>query len=201
MSQKPKKRRRGPYKKKRKNPYPRTPQKPGAQRFFKGGKPTKKQLKDLRELASNGINQKIIAAHFGVSIKTFARCLAEKKSPMSLAYYRGYAEARENIMNKLFHLATTYKEGEGHPVLLMFLGKTICGLTEKPDTSGDIADRAQAIRETVDKMNSGLAEFQDKDGNFKDPDAPVSSKKPAVSSPPPIAKKKKKKRLVRAKKK
>lgn len=144
----------------------------------------------------------MIAAHFGISRKTLSSRLAEKHTALSKAYYEGFAEAREIIMNKMFEKAT---EGKGDTVLLIFMGKALCGMTEKPDLTGDVADKAQAIRETVDKMNSGLTEFLDKDGNFRDPEAATAaakkkkasasakkrSKKSAVSSPPPIKKKKK----------
>lgn len=106
--------------------------------------------------------------------KTFYTKLEDDEN-LKREYRLGLAEAKEKIMTKAFEKAT---EGKGDTVMLIFLSKALCGLKEQGQQEDEVADKAAAIREALDRMNAGgLAKFQDKDGNFKDPDAPKKKAK------------------------
>jgi len=112
-----------------------------------------------------------------VGRKTFCTKLEEDEG-LKRAYRLGLAEAKEKIMTKAFEKAT---EGKGDTVMLIFLSKALCGLREQGEQEDEVADKAAAIREALDRMNSGLTKFQDKSGNFKDPDVSSSSTKKKTS--------------------
>lgn len=147
--------------------------KPGSINFTKAGKPTKDQLLQVKALASCGVNQRTIADYIGVGRKTFWTKL-EDDEDLKKVYRLGLAEAKEKIMTKAFEKAT---EGNGDTVMLIFLSKALCGLREQGEAEDEIADKAAAIRDALDQMNSGLQKYVDKDGNFKDPKDVSSSEK------------------------
>lgn len=68
--------------------------------------------------------------------------------------------------------------------MTIFLLKSRCGFREQTKDSEEDADtKAQIARETLDRMNAGLAQFQAPDGAFVDPKkkrirpAPVKKKR------------------------
>ena len=141
---------------------PRKPRKPGAGNFLKAGRPTKAQIEMVRALAACGVNQRTIADYLGVGRKTFCTKL-ETCKPLQDAYRNGLAGVKEKILRKAVEKAT---EGKGDTIMLIYLTKALCGLSDKGDKEDEVADKAAAIRETLDKMNAGLARFTDANGEF-----------------------------------
>lgn len=149
------------------------PKKPGADNFFKGGKPNATQLKQIQALAECGVNQRTIADFLGVERKTFIRRVEDTPELQKL-YRKGTAVAKEKIISKAFEQAT---DGKGNTVMLIFLMKALCGLTETGDREDEARERASAIREMVDRMDAGKSRFKiGPDGMILNPDAPAAKR-------------------------
>jgi len=87
----------------------------------------------------------------------------EDGGPLQREYRLGLAEAKEKLLKKAFEKAT---EGKGDTIMLIFLLKCLAGLNDKGETEDLVADKAAAIRDAMDQMNSGLTRFTDADGKF-----------------------------------
>lgn len=161
------------------------PKKPGADNFFKGGKPNKTQLDQISALAECGVNQRTIADYLGIERKTFIRRVEDTPELRKL-YRKGTAKAKEKLLTKAFERAT---DGKGDTVMLIFMMKALCGLTETGDREDEARERASSIRQMVDRMTAGLDRFKiGADGMVLDP---------KVTPPPPPKKKGVKSRVIR----
>ena len=129
---------------------------------------TAAQIKTIRDLASCGVNQRTIADYIGISRSVLIKRINENlDGKLAKEYRKGLAIARDKVMKKAFEKAT---EGKGDTIMLIFLAKCLCGLSDKGDPADEVRDKAEAVRGMLETMDTGLAKFTGPDGKFKKPE-------------------------------
>jgi len=112
------------------------------------GNPTKKELKTIEELVSQGVTQESIARSFGISPRTFI--LRKKDIPaIDDAIHRGKASGEQIAVGFLWKIVTN-EEHKQHFQSLCFYLKTQCGWKE----TQVIEDKPKAGNGKVTKVPS-----------------------------------------------
>lgn len=104
----------------------------------------------------------IIASLFSLTGREF-RTVLDKDEAFKWLFHQTEAQA------KVDHIKSCFEMSKKNRSMAIFLLKSRCGFKEADEETSDIEERAQAIREGVEKMGMGLDKFQDKDGNFVKP--------------------------------
>lgn len=142
---------------------------------------TKAQLKSIRELASCGVPMSIIAEYLGVPKSTLYGHI-RRWPTVGKAYHGGAAKAKNHLIKTAYNMAVDKK----NTAMVIFLLKARCGFREHAkDVEEDVESKASLARETLERMNMGLKQFQAPDGAFqmnRKTESSSSKKKTSTSS-------------------